>query len=148
MTLKYNEVMRQCRYNYTQDERLEKADALAREHSARNATNNDIERIKKDYKAREALHEAAIEKLVDQLNSGYEMREYLCHYTYDDPKPGRKTLRRCDTGEVVAEEDMTGKDTQMVMEKLDAEAAQDMAAEAAGETDETRRADEAVDAGR
>ena len=120
--LKRNECKRQCRYNYTSAERLEKGRALADEYNALGEVQADFDRIKKDYKAREETHETKIQSLAEQVRSGYELRETLCHFTYNEPKPGRKTLRRSDTMEIIGEEDMTGADTQAVMEEIDAEA--------------------------
>jgi hypothetical protein len=117
--LKRNECKRQCRYNYTRDERLEKGQCLADEYGALELVNADLERVKKDFKARIETHEAKIQDLAEKVRSGYELRETLCVYTYDEPKPGRKTLRRFDTQEVIAEEDMTGADTQHVMETIE-----------------------------
>lgn len=122
--MKYNECKRQCRYNYTQEERLEKGRALADEYQALDATNADLDRIKKDYKARIEGHEATISSLAEQVRSGYELRETLCFWIYNDPRAGRKTLKRSDTFDVVGEEDMTGADTQMVMEAVDSAAAE------------------------
>lgn len=119
--LKRNECKRQCRYNYTQAERLEKGRALADEYNALGEVQADFDRIKKDYKAREETHETKIQSLAEQVRSGYELRETLCYWTYNEPKPGRKTLRRSDNEEIFGEEDMTGADTQAVMEDIDAE---------------------------
>lgn len=121
--LKYNECRRQCRYNYTPEERLEKGRALADEYQALDAVNSDLERVKKQYKARIETHEATIANLAEQVRSGYEMRETPCFFEYNKPRPGRKTLKRSDTFEVVGEEDMTGQDMQMVMKSVDDEAA-------------------------
>jgi hypothetical protein len=124
MSMKRNECKRQCRYNYTKAERLEKGRALADEYGTLDGVNADLERVKKDFKARIETHESKIQSLAEQVRSGYELRDTLCFYTYNEPKPGRKTLRRADTFEVIGEEDMTGADTQLVMEAVDAEAAQ------------------------
>lgn len=122
-SLKRNECKRLCRYNYTPPERLEKGRELADEYNALHEVEAEIDRIKKEYKARTEAHEAKIAALAEQVRSGYELRETLCEYTYNEPKPGRKTLRRSDTMEIIAEEDMTGADTQAVMEEIDADAA-------------------------
>lgn len=122
-TLKRNECKRQCRYNYTTAERLEKGRALADEYGTLDSVNSDLERVKKDFKARIETHEAKIALLAEQTRSGYELRETLCLWVYNEPKPGRKTLCRADTIEIIGEEDMTGADTQMIMDELDAQAA-------------------------
>ena len=122
-SLKRNECKRQCRYEYSKEERAEKGRNLADELGAMQAVEAELERIKKDYKARIDARAATIDNLSEQVRSGYELRETLCFWTYNEPKPGRKTLRRADTLEVIGEEDMTGADTQTVMEELDAAAA-------------------------
>jgi len=115
--------MRQCRYTYTAAERLEKGRALADEYQSLDATNNDLERTKKQFKARIDASEAVIANLAEQVRSGYELRETLCFWKYNTPSAGRKTLVRADTMENVCEEEMSGKDLQMVLESVDAEAA-------------------------
>lgn len=117
--MKRNECKRQCRYTYSEQERGEKGRTLADEYAELEQVNTDFERVKKDFKARVETHEAKIGQLAEQVRTGYELRETLCVYTYDEPKPGKKTLRRADTEEVIAEEDMTGADTQHVMETIE-----------------------------
>lgn len=121
--LKYNECRRQCRYNFTQQEVNEIGKQAADDGHNKVMAEADLERIKKDYKARIEGYEAAIDAAFEKMRSGYELRETLCFFEYNKPRPGRKICRRADTLEVVGEEDMTGKDTQMVMEAVDAEAA-------------------------
>lgn len=121
--LKRNECYRQQRYNYTPEERMERGRALADEYNALGITESELERVKKDYKSRTETHEAKIELLAEQVRSGYELRETLCFWDYNQPTEGRKTLKRADTLEAVCEEDMTAADKQLVMEEVDAVAA-------------------------
>lgn len=122
-TLAANEVRRQLRYNFTDPERIDKAKALAESLNRYSATEAELSRIKSDYKSRLEAIQAEVDLLNGAVLSGYELREYVCFYSYDDPKPGRKTLRKREGLEVVGEEDMTERDRQMVMDILDAEAA-------------------------
>lgn len=120
-----NETRRQLRYNYTLEERNAKATDLVAALNRIDATNAELDRIKSDYKARLSAIESESELLRGCVLSGYELRDYLCFWTFDEPRPGRKTLRKREGNEVVAEEDMTERDRQMVMEIIDQQAAKE-----------------------
>lgn len=122
-TLAANETRRQVRYDYTPTERIAKATGLAEALNRYTATENEKKRIAKDYDSRLDIIQAEIDQLNGSVLSGYELREYLCFWTYDEPRAGRKTLRKREGGDIIAEEDMTERDRQMVMEILDAQAA-------------------------
>lgn len=123
-TLARNEQREQLRYNYTPDERREKGQQLADTHIRLGAVNEELDRIKSDYKAKIQALEADISSLSTQVSTGYEMREYVCFYEYDQPEKGKKTLRRkeppCD---VVRVEEMTEADRQTVMDSIEKQAA-------------------------
>lgn len=123
-TLAANEQRRQLRYNFTDTERIEKAKALAESLNRYAATEAEKKRIAKDYDSRLDVIQAEIDLLNGSVLSGYELREYLCRWTYDEPTRGRKTLRKVEGGEIVAEEDMTERDRQMVMDIIDKAAAE------------------------
>ena len=124
-TLARNEKREQLRYNYTPDERREKGQQLADTHIRLGAVNDELDRIKSDYKAKTQTLEADITTLSTQVSTGYEMREYVCFYEYDQPEKGKKTLRRkeppCD---VVRVEEMTEADRQTVMDEIEKQAAE------------------------
>ena len=124
-TLARNEQREQLRYNYTPDERREKGQQLADTHIRLGAVNDELDRIKSDYKAKIQTLEADITTLSTQVSTGYEMREYVCFYEYDQPEKGKKTLRRkeppCD---VVRIEEMTEADRQTVMDEIEKQAAE------------------------
>jgi hypothetical protein len=124
-----NECRRQVRYDYTKDERIQKAITLGESLDRYAATEAELSRIKKDYTARLDGIQAEVDGLNLAVRTGYELREYICYWTYDEPKQGRKTLRKREGGEIVAEEDMTERDRQMVMEIIDAQAAVGAAAQ-------------------
>jgi hypothetical protein len=128
-SLKRNECTRQCRYNFTPDERLERGRQLADEYQTLDTTNQDLDRIKKDFKARIETHETRISTLAEQVRSGYELRETLCSWEYHQPVDGKKQLRRSDTMEIIETTDMTEADKQLVMEVVDAAAAAASAAD-------------------
>lgn len=124
-TLARNECRELLRYNYTPDERREKGQQLADTHIRLGAVNDELDRIKSDYKAKIQLHETEISTLSTQVSTGYEMREYVCFFEYDQPEKGKKTLRRkeppCD---IVRVEEMTIADRQTVMDAIDKQAAE------------------------
>jgi hypothetical protein len=122
-TLAANECRRQVRYDYTPNERIAKATGLAESLNRYTATENEKKRIAKDYDARLDIIQAEIDQLNNSVLSGYELREYLCRWSYDEPTRGRKTLRKVEGGEIVAEEDMTERDRQMIIEIIDSQAA-------------------------
>jgi len=111
-----NETRRQLRYNYTPPEHIAKAQAMAEAFTRYTITEAELSRVKKDYGARLDSIQSEIDLLREAVSSGYELREYLCYWQYDQPRPGRKTLRKREGGEAVAEEDMTEHDRQLVME--------------------------------
>lgn len=121
-TLASNEQREQLRYNYTPDERREKGQQLADTHIRLGAVNDELDRIKSDYKAKIQTLEADISTLSTKVSTGYEMREYVCFFEYDTPEKGKKTLRRkeppCD---IVRVEEMTEADRQTVMESIEAQ---------------------------
>lgn len=124
-TLARNEQREQLRYNYTQDERREKGQQLADTHIRLGTVNEELDRVKADYKAKVSTLENEINSLSTQVSTGYEMREYVCFYEYDLPEKGKKTLRRkeppCD---IVRVEEMTEADRQTVMDEIEKQAAE------------------------
>jgi hypothetical protein len=118
-----NECLRRVRYNYPDAELIEKAKALSAQLNHYAATENELARVKKDYGARIDVVQAQIDQLKECVQTGYEMREYVCFWEFDVPAPGRKTLRKREGGEIVTEEEMTQRDRQMVMDIIDAQAA-------------------------
>jgi hypothetical protein len=127
-----NECLRQVRYNYPDAELIEKAKALSAQLNHYAATENELARVKKDYGARIDVVQAQIDQLKECVQTGYEMREYVCFWEFDVPAPGRKTLRKREGGEIVTEEEMTQRDRQMVMDIIDAQAAAEPTAPVAG----------------
>ena len=118
-----NETRRQLRSHYTLEERNAKALEMAMALNRIDSTNAELDHIKADYKARLSAIESEENRLRGCVTSGFEMRDYLCFWTFDEPKAGRKTLRKREGGEVVAEEDMTERDRQMVMEIIEQQSA-------------------------
>lgn len=127
-TLARNEKREQLRYNFTPDELRERGQQLADAHINLKAVTEELDRVKADYKARTSTINNEINSLSTQVSTGYEMREYVCFYEYDQPEKGKKTLRRkeppCD---IVRVEEMTEADRQTVIESVDKQAADEQA---------------------
>lgn len=117
--LKRNEVERQLRYTYTQQERIQKGVNLAEKLGDLAQLDAELSRVKKDYGNRIDAAQAQADALSDQVRTGFEMRAYVCFWEFDTPAKGKKTLRRKDTGEVVEESEMSMADCQTVMEEID-----------------------------
>ena len=132
-TLARNEQREQLRYCFTLDERRERGQRLADAHIKLKAVNEELDRVKADYKARISTIDNEITLLSTQVSTGYEMREYVCFYEYDQPEKGKKTLRRkeppCD---IVRVEEMTEADRQTVMDSIEKQAAEAQPAAADG----------------
>lgn len=103
---------REVRYSFTREELRELGLRLA-------LRAQEIVNQKAAKKSSGAAFNAAIAALEDQamitvraLNERAEWREMECPVTFNDPHVGRKTIRRPDTGEVVAEEAMTPSEMQ------------------------------------
>ena len=123
-----NEVRRQLRYNYTPDERREKGQLLADTHIKLGSVNEELDRVKSEYKSRITTLENEIGLLSTQVSTGYEMREYVCAYKYDHPSKGRKSLYRVEPPQdLICEEEMTIADRQTILESIEKEAAQEQA---------------------
>lgn len=123
-----NEVRRQLRYNYTQDERREKGQQLADTHIKLGSVNEELDRVKSEYKSRITTLENEIGLLSTQVSTGYEMREYVCAYKYDFPSKGRKTLFRVEPPQdLIVEEEMTIADRQTILESIEKQAAEEQA---------------------
>ena len=85
----------------TQDEILEKAQALAKEQQ----TLEDAELRKKDLVSRIGAEVAGaktnINTLSKAISNGYEYLQIECEWKFHDPVRGDKTMYRTDTGEQV-----------------------------------------------
>ncbi|HLP01465.1 MAG TPA: hypothetical protein VK163_05520 [Opitutaceae bacterium] len=123
-----NEVRRQLRYNYTPDERREKGQQLADTHIKLGSVNEELDRVKSEYKSRITTLENEIGLLSTQVSTGYEMREYVCAYKYDHPSKGRKSLYRVEPPQdLICEEEMTIADRQTILESIEKQAAEEQA---------------------
>ena len=109
---KKHETIRILRVAFTDAQILEHGRNLAEEHNKMGQTNSDFDRVKSEFKSKLSASEARIVDLSNKVSTGYEMRDVRCLWAFDDPKAGKKTLRRLDTvdglpGETVEVCDMT-----------------------------------------
>ncbi len=109
---KKNETVRNLRVIYTDAERLELGKQLAGAHQDLAQTNNDLDSVKQDFKARITAHEAKIGDLSNKVATGHRVEQVKCLWNFDEPKKGQKTLSRVDTFDVVEVVDMTEADKQ------------------------------------
>lgn len=103
---------RQCRYKFNDVELLQIGKELAEHNEQLSAFEDDKKRTVSDFGAKIAGKEADVSIAVNKIQSGYEWRELPCTIFYNDPKNGRKTIVRDDTGETVAVEDMSPEELQ------------------------------------
>lgn len=94
-------------YFFTQEEKAEIALDLARETSNINRLEDRKSQVTAQYSAEIKAAKAAVNAASEKLNSGYEHREIECSVEYHDPKWGKKSYFRKDTGEFVGSETMT-----------------------------------------
>ena len=103
---------RLCRYFFNDPEKLILGKELGEHNNALVSVEGDKKRIVADFSAKIAALESEVQSLSGKITSGYEHRDLPCTATFNDPKTGKKTVRRDDTKEVVGIEDMTESDLQ------------------------------------
>lgn len=107
---------RTLRYSFTSMEKMELGIKLANTLSDIVQIEQDLDKIKTEFKSRTASAEASLNAIRDKINSGYEMRQTKCEIHLDKPEAGRATVIRLDTGEVVETRDMTEAEKQAELE--------------------------------
>jgi hypothetical protein len=100
----------------TQEDRLKFGQDLADASEMKAQLERQAAEISKRFKAQIAEQDSRMGSLANVIRCGYEYKDVACLVHLDTPKPGRKSLVRTDTGEVAEELDMTGDDTQAVMD--------------------------------
>lgn len=106
--VRQSHVSEMVRYEFTPDERADKANAMARAVQTRTELSEELATIKAQFKDRLAAAEQEINSYSRQLVQGYEMRRTECIVQYNSPMNGRKSIIHPDTGEVVREAPMEG----------------------------------------
>lgn len=65
----------------------------------------------KDFNDKIKSKESQISELAHQINAGIKEVDVECYFSLDDPEPGKKSLYRIDTSELVRTENMNLLDT-------------------------------------
>jgi len=94
----------------------EQADKL----TERARLDEDLKRIKDDFKAKISALDARINTLTSVVSTGYEYRNVSCTERLGEPAADKKRVIRDDTGEQIGVEDMT--QAEMQRELLEKEA--------------------------
>ena len=105
-------VVRQLRVDLTLAEKAVLSDELAQAVGRLNETEADKAEEISQYNADIKAHRASIDKLAQQINLGYEMREVKCPVKYNEPKVGQKSIVHPETGTVLATEAMKEEERQ------------------------------------
>ena len=100
------------RYTFTVEETIENAQDLARRTMALAELELKKKQLAADIKAETDKVTAEVAKLARWVNDGYDFREIQCLIRFNDPRNGKKTIFREDTGEVVRTDDMDGSESQ------------------------------------
>jgi hypothetical protein len=127
---------RMLRHDFTDKETLALGRELSEKLSERSQLEADLNRVKGDFKARDAALEAKILSLRDKVNTRYELRTTKCEWRFDDPKPGFKTIYRLDSETPIETEPMTEAEKQIPL-PLDGKAGEGAAAPANGQSTPT-----------
>jgi len=98
---KVKETTEWLRYDFSNDELLDKARELGRAGQEISCLESQLDSVKKDLNAKIAALEATRGMLGNHVTSGYEMRNLKCEIRYNDPEDKTKTVVRVDTGEVI-----------------------------------------------
>lgn len=95
--------VRQLLCPLTDTELSETADLMAAKLQEAQSLEAELERVKRDFKAKQQAVDGAISLCAQKIRSKSVLREVDCAWTYDW-EHGKKTLTRKDTGEVVVTE--------------------------------------------
>jgi|HubBroStandDraft_3_1064219.scaffolds.fasta_scaffold256151_1 hypothetical protein len=99
-------VTRQVRVDLTTQELATLSNQLAQAVGRLNEAEADKAEEISQYNANIKAHRASIDKIAQQVNLGYEMREVKCPIEYNVPKVGQKTIAHPETGKPLAVEAM------------------------------------------
>lgn len=91
-----HETFRVLRVAIPDDQRLELGKQLAQAHNETATIEGDLQRVKDEFKSKLSAVSARITDLSNKVSTGYEVKDVLCLWTMDSPKPGKKALARMD----------------------------------------------------
>lgn len=103
---------RYLRCHFTDSELLTISKEMSQNVAQKAQAENDKKRMAKEFDARIATMDAAIDLASEKVRSGYECRNVVCSVTYNAPKVGMKEVRREDTFELVEAVMMTSGEMQ------------------------------------
>lgn len=101
---------------FTVDELRGKADELADKVARREGLEEEKKRVGADYKARIDATTSDINLLARHITERCEYQQVECQAYLDHPDYGKKTIYRCDTGDMVGIETMQPADRQTVIQ--------------------------------
>lgn len=104
-------IKRQVKHMFTREERETMNVDLLNALGSKDAAESDFENVKATYKAKIAQAEAIVNTLVSNLRAGFELRPKECVADFRT-KDRKKDIYVCETGELIATEDMTADDYQ------------------------------------
>jgi hypothetical protein len=100
------------KYLFTDTEKRELGEALARENQTIYDLREQKKTITSEFNARIESAEKRASDLTTKINTGYELREVECLVLMETPRPGMKRLIRIDTNEMIRDEAMTAAEMQ------------------------------------
>ena len=107
-------VKKVVKHVFTEPERREMGNDLARAHGSVKQIETEFEGVKASYKAKISEKESAIETLSTNLVNGFTMKEKECRVVFDVPQSKKRfyAAESAENTEVLAEEAMTQDDFQ------------------------------------
>lgn len=106
------EITEFLRYEFTEDEIKEKGAALARSVQQQQLAQEEQKAAAAQFKERIERYNSEIGRYSREVSNGYEMRNIKCRVTFHTPTEGTKRIVRLDTGELVREMAMDGRELQ------------------------------------
>lgn len=106
------------RYIFTEEEIAEKAKLLALSIQRKAAAEVEKTAVVSDFTQRIKKELEAQSRLANDMNSGWEMRNITCSILLDSPDPGKATVMRDDTGEIVEVRPMLKEERQGTLELI------------------------------
>lgn len=107
------------KYCFTGEELIVLGKELGESQLALRQLDDDRKMVVDEWKAKISSMESHINSLSNKTSSGYEFRLIECSVTFDDPVPGKKTIRRLDAPillpEIVSVTQMTDEEKQQVL---------------------------------
>jgi uncharacterized FlaG/YvyC family protein len=112
MEVASGKTVRFLKYEFSDSEKAELADEMARAVCDATQTRMKLKSVQKQINAEIQQYEAEIASCAEKLRSGYEMRHVDCSFLRDFDLKSIKIVRD-DTGEIISERAMTEDEKQM-----------------------------------